>query len=116
MPNGKLSPSAARLLRILHEASIAKLLPREASFNAGAVALAALAASLDPHTCHPEVDKIKHSLRTGGVLQIVAQLAAEQAQALTETSPTMETVQSLWRLERYVRFQCKDFYRAPFYR
>ncbi len=41
-------------------------------------------------------------MREAGVLEAVAQLAADQAQALVDTSPTMETVQSLWRLERYV--------------
>jgi hypothetical protein len=39
-------------------------------------------------------------LRETGVLKAVAQLAADQTQALVETSPTMETVQSLWRVER----------------
>lgn len=97
---GTLPPPASRILRILHDVPAAKMLPREASFNAGAVALAALAASLDPHNCPPEIDRIKDSLRTAGVLQAVAQLAADQAQALIDTSPTMETVQSLWRLER----------------
>lgn len=91
---------ASRILRILHEASCLKIIPREASFNAPSVALGALSSSLDPQNCPAEIDKIKHTLRETGVLKAVAQLAADQTQALVETSPTMETVQSLWRVER----------------
>lgn len=100
LPTGSIPAPAARILRILHEASASRVVPREASFNPPSVALAALSSALDPQNCPAEIDKIKHSLREAGVLKAVAQLAADQAQALVDTSPTMETVQSLWRLER----------------
>ena len=64
--------------------------------------LAALVNTLNPNECPAEIDKIKHTMRTAGVLTIVAQMAADHAQALVDTSPTMETVQRLWRLDRYV--------------
>lgn len=97
---GAVPAPASRILRILHEASSLKIVPREASFNAPSVALGALSSSLDPQNCPAEIDKTKHTLRETGVLKAVAQLAADQSQALVDTSPTMETVQSLWRLER----------------
>ena len=99
-PGTDILPPATRILRILHDANISKILPREASFNSAAVTLVALCTALDPHNCNVGMDDIKHSLRVGGVLKAVAQLAADQSLSVVEPSPTMETVQSLWQLER----------------
>lgn len=100
VPTSGVPGPAVRVLRVLHDASVAKVLPREASFSPSSVALAALGAALDPQAATVATEAIKHSLRGAGALRAVAQLGADHSQALVDPSPTMETVQSLWKLER----------------
>lgn len=55
---------------------------------------------LDPNQRCLNLDPLKHALRTTGGLQRVAQLAADNAQALSDAAPTMQTVRALWRLNK----------------
>ena len=100
MPTG--SPVAARIMRGLQEPPYSRLLPREDSVSPQSVALAGLAAVLDPHNCTINIEPLKQALREAGVLEAVAQLAANQDRALVDPAPTMATVQALWRMNRCV--------------
>jgi len=104
-------PPAVRLLRVLHDPSLARLLPREASLSPLSVTLCALSDALNPHGSTVDIEPIKHSLRTCGGLKAVAQVAASQSRALVDPSPTMDTVQGLWKLQQYVmNFYCRSFF------
>ncbi len=92
---------AARVLRPIQEgAAYARLLPREARFAPQTIALAALAAALDPHTSAADAEPAKHALRRAGLLEAAAQLAADHGRALVDPAPTMRTVHALWALHR----------------
>lgn len=93
---------AVRILRVLHDPSLSRILPREASFSPQSVMLAALSDALDPHGSSTDIEPLKSALRGGGVLRAVAQVAAQQTRTLSDPSPTMETVQGLWKLQRWV--------------
>lgn len=62
--------------------------------------LSLLAGVLDPNQRCLNLDPLKHALRTTGGLQRVAQLAADNGQALSDAAPTMQTVCALWRLNK----------------
>lgn len=93
-------PLHGRVLRTLQEPPFSKILPREACFSAQSVALTALSSVLDPQVCTVNMDPVKHTLRAAGVLEATAQVAADQAFALVDSTPTMQTVQALWKLHR----------------
>lgn len=88
------------MLRVLHDPSLARLLPREASFSPLSVTLAVLSNALDPHNTTIDIEPIKHALRRCGVLRATAQVAAGETRTLVDPTPTMETVQGLWKLQQ----------------
>lgn len=55
---------------------------------------------LDPSKSTLHADPLKHALRQAGALEAAAQVAADHAGALSDASPTMQTVRSLWRLHK----------------
>jgi hypothetical protein len=55
---------------------------------------------LNPHEGSLITDPLKAALRQAGALQAAAQVAADHAIALSDTSPTIQTVRSLWRLHK----------------
>jgi hypothetical protein len=57
---------------------------------------------LDPHESSINAEPLKIALREAGALGAAAQVAAEHSAALADTSPTMHTVRSLWRLQKWV--------------
>lgn len=89
-----------RILHVLQDVPIAKVLPREASFSPVGIILTALCNALDPHNGTDDTEEVKQELRRAGVLHGIAKTAVAQTQSLVEMSPTMDTVQALWRLER----------------
>lgn len=94
------SSFAGRVMKHFREGFLARLVPPEESSSPGSVVLAALAGLLDPNQGCLNLDPCKHSLRTAGVLQQAANLAADHAQAISDNAPTMHTVQALWKLNK----------------
>lgn len=92
------SPAAVRILHVLMDGPVNRILPREAAHSPLAVCLLVLTSTLDPQNTTSDIDKLKISLRENGVLQAVAQVAAVHGHALGEASPTMSTVHALWHL------------------
>ena len=102
VPRAGVPPAAARILRVLHDPLLARILPREASFSPQSVVLAVLSDALNPHGSTIDVEPMKHAMRGCGNLRAVAQVAAAQTRCLTDPTPTMQTVQGLWKLQRWV--------------
>ncbi|KAL4429823.1 hypothetical protein ABPG77_010940 [Micractinium sp. CCAP 211/92] len=94
------SGPAAKLAAVLRERPYSLQLPPEERGSPLSVALAALADVMDPSKSTLHADPLKHALRRAGALQAAAQVAANHAGALTDASPTMHTVRSLWRLHK----------------
>jgi hypothetical protein len=57
---------------------------------------------LDPHDSSINAEPLKRALREAGALEGAVQLAVEHSAALTDSTPTMHTVRSLWRLQKWV--------------
>jgi hypothetical protein len=92
--------AATRMLRVLHDAPINRLLPKEAAYSPVSVALTSLVCALDPRHCAAEIDRVKLVLRQGGVLLSIAHVAVSHGSAIGDPVPTMSTVQSLWQLHQ----------------
>lgn len=91
---------AARLGRLLGESGPGRGLPPEERGCSLSVALAALAGVLDPNAAAINADGLKQGLRRAGALDAALAVAVGLGSALTERSPTLDTVRSLWRLHR----------------
>lgn len=90
------------MVKILNDPYICRLVPTEASSAPVSVCLCAISFTLEAWESREDITPIKQKLREEGVLYEAVILAVQQGDSLNDPFPTMETVQCLWRLHKYV--------------
>lgn len=94
------SHCADKVVSIVKDPMLCRLIPREASTNPLSISLASLAYCIEPSELGDKA-KMKMQLLSTGCLGCIVNVASEQEKSLNDPQPTMETVQKLWRLQKY---------------
>ena len=94
------SHCADRVVNVVKDPMLYRLIPKEASTNPLSICLASLAYCIEPSELGDK-SKMKRQLISTGCLGCIVNVASEQEKSLNDPQPTMETVQKLWRLQKY---------------
>lgn len=89
------------ITEFLSDQQINRVLPKEVALSPLCISLSFLNLCLSPREDYDSTS-IKMLLGKSGCLGLVVDISMKESSSLNDPRPTMETVQSLWKLKRYV--------------